>query len=139
MNAKQKPADAHPTTDSACQLNGATRNCSAPLYHAEGSAASPLDAVLDDLAARVAARMQSPPKDIWSAADLAVRYGVTAASIRAKMNAGEFGPLVHIDSRTRMVPWSGVQLYERTHCKPPERSVYSSHPRTKRRENPGPI
>ena len=44
-----------------------------------------------------------------------MRNGVSCATIRSKMAAGEFGELVSVGERTRLVPWAGVQAYESTH------------------------
>lgn len=100
---------------------------------------TPLDTLLDALAERIAAHLQAPPKELWSAKDLAERYSVGQSSIRQKMRAGEFGELVHIDSRTRLVTWAGVQMYERTHCRSFEPRTYAPRRKAQRRENPGPI
>lgn len=135
----KKPADAHPTTDSVCQLNGATRNCSDSLYHAPAGGASPLDALLDALADKLAARLQAPPQDIWTAGDLAKRYGVSGSTIRRKMAAGEFGPLVHLGEKLHVATWEGVQAYEAAHTGPIMRLTPPQRQARSRRDNPGPI
>jgi len=98
-----------------------------------------LGPVLDALADRVAERMQSPPKELWSASDIAERWGVTPASVRQKMAAGEFGPLVHVDKRTRLVPWHSIMEYENAHLHNPQRRTRARRTAVKHRADPGPI
>lgn len=97
-----------------------------------------LDRFLDVLADKVAERMQTQLKDLYTAKELAERYSMSGATIRRKMAAGEFGELVSMGTRTRLVTRAGVQAYEaaNTGVKParnpaPKRSI--AH------RNPGPI
>lgn len=99
------------------------------------------DKLLDALADKLTERLQAPHKDLYSANDLAERYGVTGTTIRRKMAAGEFGELVEVGERTRLVPWAGVQAYEAAHLgtgSGKERRAYRSR-RSVPRDNPGPI
>lgn len=101
-----------------------------------------VDKLLDILADKVANRLQIPHKDLYSAKDLADRYGISPAAVRRRMAAGEFGELVEVGDRTRLVPWKGVQLYEAAHTGPSDCGIKVS-PSPKRRMaprgNPGPI
>jgi len=136
---KQKPASAYPTTDSACQSNGATQNCSNSLYHTTDSSASPLDALLDALADKLAERLQAPPQDIWTVGDLAKRYGVSGSTIRRKMAAGEFGSLVHLGEKLHVATWEGVQAYEASHTGPIMRMTPQQRRAHSHRQDLGPI
>jgi len=98
-----------------------------------------VNALLDAFADKVVERLQTPHKDLWSAADLSARYGVSETCIRRKMTAGEFGELVQINARTRMVPWSGVQAYEAAHRGSIERTQPQRKTRHTHRADPGPI
>lgn len=100
-----------------------------------------LDKLLDALADKLMERLQNPHKDLYSAQDLAERYSVSSATIRARMAAGEFGPLVSVGERTRLVPWSGVQAYEAAHLADASRRRAAARPGRKpaARANPGPI
>ena len=101
-----------------------------------------LNKLLDSLADKVVQRLQSPHKDLYTAKDLADRYGISPAAVRRRMAAGEFGELVEVGDRTRLVPWKGVQLYEAAHTGPSDCGIKAS-PSPKRRMaprgNPGPI
>lgn len=99
------------------------------------------DKLLDALADKLTERLQAPHKDLYSANDLAERYGVTGATIRRKMAAGEFGELVEVGERTRLVPWAGVQAYEATHLGASSRkeNMTRRSRKTVPRGNPGPI
>lgn len=74
-----------------------------------------VDRLLDILADKLTERLSAGHKELYTAKELAERYGVSCATIRNKMAAGEFGELVSVGERTRLVPWAGVQAYESTH------------------------
>lgn len=74
-----------------------------------------VDRLLDILADKLTERLSAGHKELYTAKELAERYGVSCATIRSKMAAGEFGELVSVGERTRLVPWAGVQAYESTH------------------------
>lgn len=71
-----------------------------------------VDRLLDILADKLTERLSAGHKELYTAKELAERYGVSCATIRNKMAAGEFGELVSVGERTRLVPWAGVQAYE---------------------------
>lgn len=100
-----------------------------------------LDLLLDALADKLMERLQNPHKDLYTARELAERYGVSAATIRNKMAAGEFGELVNMGKRTRLVPWAGVKAYEAMHLEQPKRQPTATrrNHRSPPRGNPGPI
>lgn len=77
-----------------------------------------VDRLLDILADKLTERLSAGHKELYTAKELAERYGVSCATIRSKMAAGEFGELVSVGERTRLVPWAGVQAYE---CRRDER------------------
>lgn len=79
-----------------------------------------VDRLLDILADKLTERLSAGHKELYTAKELAERYGVSCATIRSKMAAGEFGELVSVGERTRLVPWAGVQAYESApwRCKP---------------------
>lgn len=68
-----------------------------------------VDRLLDILADKLTERLSAGHKELYTAKELAERYGVSCATIRSKMAAGEFGELVSVGERTRLVPWAGVQ------------------------------
>lgn len=70
-----------------------------------------VDRLLDILADKLTERLSAGHKELYTAKELAERYGVSCATIRSKMAAGEFGELVSVGERTRLVPWAGVQAY----------------------------
>ena len=74
-----------------------------------------VDRLLDILADKLTERLSAGHKELYTAKELAERYGVSCATIRSKMAAGEFGELVSVGERTRLVSWAGVQAYESTH------------------------
>lgn len=76
-----------------------------------------VDRLLDILADKLTERLSAGHKELYTAKELAERYGVSCATIRSKMAAGEFGELVSVGERTRLVPWAGVQAYECTSLK----------------------
>lgn len=71
-----------------------------------------VDRLLDILADKLTERLSAGHKELYTAKELAERYGVSCATIRSKMAAGEFGELVSVGERTRLVPWAGVQLMQ---------------------------
>lgn len=73
-----------------------------------------VDRLLDILADKLTERLSAGHKELYTAKELAERYGVSCATIRSKMAAGEFGELVSVGERTRLVPWAGVQAYPST-------------------------
>lgn len=98
-----------------------------------------VNALLDTLADKVAERLQTPHKELWSAADLAERYDASEHMIRRKMAAGEFGELVHVGERRHFVPWAGVQAYEARHTGPMQRAQPQRKTKHAHRADPGPI
>ena len=92
-----------------------------------------VDRLLDILADKLTERLSAGHKELYTAKELAERYGVSCATIRNKMAAGEFGELVSVGERTRLVPWAGVQAYESTHTdfypRPPRGGRRVSHVR----------
>lgn len=65
-----------------------------------------VDRLLDILADKLTERLSAGHKELYTAKELAERYGVSCATIRNKMAAGEFGELVSVGERTRLVPWA---------------------------------
>ena len=63
-----------------------------------------VDRLLDILADKLTERLSAGHKELYTAKELAERYGVSCATIRSKMAAGEFGELVSVGERTRLVP-----------------------------------
>lgn len=99
-----------------------------------------LDRLLDTLADKVAERMQTQLKDLYTAKELAERYGVSPATIRNRMAAGEFGELVSIGTRTRLVTRAGVQAYEAANTGRCRTKIPGSEKhRQVTRRDPGPI
>ena len=68
-----------------------------------------VDRLLDILADKLTERLSAGHKELYTAKELAERYGVSCATIRSKMAAGEFGELVSVGERTRLVPGDIVQ------------------------------
>lgn len=62
-----------------------------------------VDRLLDILADKLTERLSAGHKELYTAKELAERYGVSCATIRSKMAAGEFGELVSVGERTRLV------------------------------------
>ena len=62
-----------------------------------------VDRLLDILADKLTERLSAGHKELYTAKELAERYGVSCATIRNKMAAGEFGELVSVGERTRLV------------------------------------
>lgn len=65
-----------------------------------------VDRLLDILADKLTERLSAGHKELYTAKELAERYGVSCATIRSKMAAGEFGELVSVGERTRLVSCS---------------------------------
>lgn len=61
-----------------------------------------VDRLLDILADKLTERLSAGHKELYTAKELAERYGVSCATIRSKMAAGEFGELVSVGERTRL-------------------------------------
>lgn len=97
-----------------------------------------VDRLLDILADKLTERLSAGHKELYTAKELAERYGVSCATIRNKMAAGEFGELVSVGERTRLVPWAGVQAYESTHTGMSTKRTSEKH-RAVSHGNPGPI
>ena len=55
-----------------------------------------VDRLLDILADKLTERLSAGHKELYTAKELAERYGVSCATIRSKMAAGEFGELVSV-------------------------------------------
>ena len=77
-----------------------------------------VDRLLDILADKLTERLSAGHKELYTAKELAERYGVSCATIRSKMAAGEFGELVSVGERTRLVPWAGAQKGLRKSIRP---------------------
>ena len=97
-----------------------------------------VEKLLDILADKLTERLSAGHKDMYSAKELAERYGVSCATIRSKMAAGEFGELVSVGERTRLVPWTGVRAYEQAHTGANVKRSSEKH-RAISHSNPGPI
>ena len=90
-----------------------------------------VDRLLDILADKLTERLSAGHKELYTAKELAERYGVSC-------DAGEFGELVSVGERTRLVPWAGVQAYESTHTGISAKGTSEKH-RAVSHGNPGPI
>ena len=97
-----------------------------------------VDRLLDILADKLTERLSAGHKELYTAKELAERYGVSCSTIRSKMAAGEFGELVSVGERTRLVPWAGVQAYESTHTGMSTKRTSEKH-KAVSHGNPGPI
>ena len=88
-------------------------------------------AVADELEARLP-DMIGRPKDLWTAEE---------ASVRRRIQAGEFGEVVRAGGRTKLVTLEGVRAYEAAHTGPAYTppGTTSAARRKKSRENPGRI
>ena len=93
-----------------------------------------VDRLLDILADKLTERLSAGHKELYTAKELAERYGVSCATIRSKMAAGEFGELVSVGERTRRVPWA----YESTHTGMSTKRTSEKH-KAVSHGNPGPI
>ena len=73
---------------------------------------------------------QQKQKELYSAQELAERYGMSAASIRARIRQGEFGNVVRIGNHA-LVPRESVLKYEAEHTgpayKPQQRKTRRGH------------
>ena len=97
-------------------------------------------AVADELEARLP-DMIGRTKELWTAEELAERYNLSPASVRRRIQAGEFGEVVRAGGRTKLVTLEGVQAYEAAHTGPAYTppGTTSAARRKKSRENPGRI
>ena len=89
-----------------------------------------VDRLLDILADKLTERLSAGHKELYTAKELAERYGVSCATIRSKMAAGEFGELVSVGERT--------QAYESTHTGMSTKRTSEKH-KAVSHGNPGPI
>lgn len=98
-----------------------------------------LDALLEELATRVAGRIAPQRKELYTVQDLCERYGVSDDTITRWMRAGEFGETVNPTPRIHLATLAGITEFDARHTGP----AYAGQPAlpTKRRArgNPGPI
>ena len=71
-----------------------------------------LDALLEELAARVAGRIAPQRKELYTVQDLCERYGVSDDTITRWMRAGEFGETVNPTPRIHLVTLSGITEFD---------------------------
>ena len=73
--------------------------------------------------------------------ELAERYNLSPASVRRRIQAGEFGEVVRAGGRTKLVTLEGLRAYEAAHTGPAYTppGTTSAARRKKSRENPGRI
>ena len=97
-------------------------------------------AVAEELEARLP-DMIGRTKELWTAEELAKRYNLSPASVRRRIQAGEFGEVVRAGGRTKLVTLEGVRAYEAAHTGPAYTppGTTSAARRKKSRENPGRI
>ena len=97
-------------------------------------------AVADELEARLP-DMIGRTKELWTAEELAERYSLSPASVRRRIQAGEFGEVIRAGGRTKLVTLEGVRAYEAAHTGPAYTppGTTSAARRKKSRENPGRI
>ena len=98
-------------------------------------------AVADELEARLP-DIIGRPKELWTAEELAERYKLSPASVRRRIQAGEFGPVIRAGGRTKLVTLEGLRAYEAAHTGPaytPPGAAPVAPRNKKRRENPGRI
>lgn len=98
-------------------------------------------AVADELEARLP-DVLGRPKELWTAEELAERYKLSPASVRRRIQAGEFGPVIRAGGRTKLVTLEGLRAYEAAHTGPaytPPEAAPAARRHKKSRENPGRI
>lgn len=80
-------------------------------------------------------------KELYTVEDLADRYGLKPATIKAKIMKGEFGDTVNLGAKVRLVTRAGLLAYEAAHTGPAQPQHTATPPRRakKNRENPGKI
>ena len=71
-----------------------------------------VDRLLDILADKLTERLSAGHKELYTAKELAERYGVSCATIRSKMAAGEFGELLGADGVVRLETEVALGLHE---------------------------
>ena len=54
-------------------------------------------------------------KDRFTAIDLAERYGIHKETARRMMKSGDFGEVIEISKKHKVVTLEGLLMYERTH------------------------
>ncbi len=86
-----------------------------------------LELVFEMLADKVSDRQKQ--KDLFSAEDLADRYGVSASAMRTRIRQGDFGDVVKIGDHS-LVPYASVLKYEAEHTGP----AYKQQERKSRRK-----
>lgn len=77
-----------------------------------------LDALLEELAARVAGRIAPQRKELYTVQDLCERYGVSDDTITRWMRAGEFGETVNPTPRLHLVTLAGIEAFDARHTGP---------------------
>ena len=98
-------------------------------------------AVADELEARLP-DVLGRPKELWTAEELAERYKLSPASVRRRIQAGEFGPVIRAGGRIKLVTLEGLRAYEAAHTGPaytPPEAARAARRHKKSRENPGRI
>ena len=68
-------------------------------------------------------------KDRFTPEDIAARYGVNKATALRKMNKGDFGEVINITARNKVVTLEGLLAYEAAHT-----GFVSGKPEVKSRE-----
>ena len=71
-----------------------------------------LDALLEELATRVAGRIAPQRKELYTVQDLCERYGVSDDTITRWMRAGEFGETVNPTPRIHLATLAGITEFD---------------------------
>ena len=77
-----------------------------------------LDALLEELAARVAGKIAPQRKELYTVQDLCERYGVSDDTISRWLRAGEFGETVNPTPRLHLVTLAGMEAFDARHTGP---------------------
>lgn len=106
-----------------------------------------LDMLVEALAQRVAEKLGAgnagAGKELYTVEELAARYGLSKSAVRQRVQAGEFGEVLHLGDRCYRVTAAGVEKYEREHTglrsteRPAARPARRQAARARR--DPGPI
>ena len=73
-------------------------------------------------------------KDRFTAADLAEGYGIHKDTARRMMNNGDFGEVITISPKNKVVTLEGLLMYERTHAGHLSGKPDPKQPRSKTRQ-----
>ena len=97
--------------------------------------------IAEKIAEKLADRLPAARlKELWTTEELAERYGMSKASIRRRIRAGEFGDVVTVGGRTRLVTLDGMRAFESAHTGQAGPAAQETPARRKKiRENPGRI